>query len=249
MPKVSSRTLATGVRQLVVQEALLMILCFALSMVVWLMPKATVMSGLVAGAEMSTRGAPAARWVSAFSRAVNRPVHSMTRSTLLAAWGSSAGFLMAVTWISLPFTTMPVAVCLHLGVEHAVDGVVLEEVGQGLGVGEVVDGDELEVLLAPLDGSAKDAATDPPETIDSNPRHGGSPLPRPGSDWGAQTTCRRRGVSTTPSSQAHSRKKDGAAGGAVLFSVLRASLESTRPDGPLQGGAPALAVLRRWRPA
>jgi hypothetical protein len=36
-----------------------------------------VMSGLVAGAEMSTRGAPAARWVSAFSRAVNKPVQQL----------------------------------------------------------------------------------------------------------------------------------------------------------------------------
>ena len=43
MPKVSLRTLATGARQLVVHDALLMMWCFALSYSVWLMPNATVM--------------------------------------------------------------------------------------------------------------------------------------------------------------------------------------------------------------
>ncbi len=87
MPKVSSRTFATGARQFVVQDAFETILCFALSSCWWLTPKATVMSGPFAGAEMRTLCAPALRCPSAFSRSVKRPVHSRTRSTLFAAWG------------------------------------------------------------------------------------------------------------------------------------------------------------------
>src|SRR6266540_3273314 len=68
------------------------------------------MSGPFAGAEMRTRGAPALRCPSAFSRSVKRPVHSRTRSALFAAWGRSAGDFVAVTWISFPLTTIPFSV-------------------------------------------------------------------------------------------------------------------------------------------
>ena len=54
MPKVSCRTLTTGARQLVVQEALEMTLCFAASYLSSFTPRTTVMSSLVAGAEMMT---------------------------------------------------------------------------------------------------------------------------------------------------------------------------------------------------
>ena len=49
--------------------------------------------------------------------------------------------------------------------------VVLEEVREGLRVGEVVDGDELEVLVAALDRRANDAPPDPSEAVDCDPRH------------------------------------------------------------------------------
>src|SRR6266513_912197 len=64
MPKLSLRTFATGARQLVVQEALEMMWCFAGSYLSWLIPKATVMSGFFAGAEISTFFAPAVRFIS-----------------------------------------------------------------------------------------------------------------------------------------------------------------------------------------
>jgi hypothetical protein len=55
----------------------------------------------------------------------------------------------------------------HLARVAAVDRVVFQEVGQRLGVGEVVDADDLEVLAA---RRAEHQAPDPPETIDPDPR-------------------------------------------------------------------------------
>ena len=52
MPKVSCSTLTTGARQLVVQEALEITLCFAASYLFSLTPRTMVMSSLLAGAEM-----------------------------------------------------------------------------------------------------------------------------------------------------------------------------------------------------
>ncbi len=61
-----------------VQLALEMMLCFAGSYLSWLTPMTTVMSSPLAGAEMMTFLAPAARCPLAFSASVNRPVDSMT---------------------------------------------------------------------------------------------------------------------------------------------------------------------------
>src|SRR4030067_2560203 len=54
IPNVSWRTLATGARQLVVQEALERTWCLAGSYVVSLTPRTMVVSGSVAGAEKMT---------------------------------------------------------------------------------------------------------------------------------------------------------------------------------------------------
>ena len=78
MPKVSCRTLTTGARQLVVQEALEMMLCFAASYLSSLTPRTTVRSSLVAGAEMMTFLTVEPRWALAFSASVKKPVDSMT---------------------------------------------------------------------------------------------------------------------------------------------------------------------------
>ncbi len=51
--------------------------------------------------------------------------------------------------------------------ERAVDAVVLEKVGEGFRVGEVVDGDDFDVGHLSFDERAQDAATDSPETIDT----------------------------------------------------------------------------------
>ena len=60
-----------------------------------------------------------------------------------------------------------VLVVADLSGETAQDGVVLQEVGQGLGVGEVVDGDDLEVSALILE-SAEEVAANAAESIDTN---------------------------------------------------------------------------------
>jgi hypothetical protein len=53
-----------------------------------------------------------------------------------------------------------------LVLQVAEDGVVLEQVGQGGGGGEVVDGDEFDVGIA--EGGAEDVASDAAEAVDAN---------------------------------------------------------------------------------
>jgi hypothetical protein len=55
---------------------------------------------------------------------------------------------------------------LDRAAELAVDRVVLEEVRERLRVGEVVDGDDLQVLGAALRDGAHDAASDTSESVD-----------------------------------------------------------------------------------
>ena len=69
-----------------------------------LTPSATVTSGSLAGAEMITFLAPAARCLAASSRAVKKPVDSITTSTPRSAQGSAAGSRSERTLISLPST-------------------------------------------------------------------------------------------------------------------------------------------------
>jgi hypothetical protein len=66
------------------------------------------------------------------------------------------------------------ALGLHLGVERAVYGVVLQEMGQGLGVGQVVDRHHFDVRR--LQGRAKEHPADPSEPVHSDAHcHGRSP--------------------------------------------------------------------------
>src|SRR5689334_15924581 len=97
IPNVSTRTLATGPRQLVVQDALETIACLRGSYLSWLTPITIVRSSSLAGAEMMTFLAPAVRWALAFSASVKRPVDSITYSTPSDFQGSWAGSFMAST--------------------------------------------------------------------------------------------------------------------------------------------------------
>ena len=106
MPKVSLRTLTTGARQLVVQEALEMMLCLAASYLSSLTPRTTVMSSLVAGAEMMTFLTVVPRWALAFSASVKKPVDSTTIWAPTEAQSSLAGSRSAKTLIFLPSTAM-----------------------------------------------------------------------------------------------------------------------------------------------
>jgi hypothetical protein len=91
MPKFSSRTLAIGATQLVVQEALEMTWWFAASYLSSLTPITIVMSSSLAGAEMMTFLAPPAMCFSASAFLVKMPVDSMTMSTPSSPHGRSAG--------------------------------------------------------------------------------------------------------------------------------------------------------------
>src|SRR5271154_610108 len=106
MPKVSWRTLTTGARQLVVQDALEMMLCFAASYLFSLTPRTRVMSSLEAGAEMMTFLTGVPRWALAFSASVKKPVDSTTIWAPTLAQLSLAGSRSAKTLIFLPSTEM-----------------------------------------------------------------------------------------------------------------------------------------------
>src|SRR4051812_8185423 len=64
-----------------------------------------------------------------------------------------------------------VAFGLHFARELAVDAVVLEQPGVGLGVGEVVDADQLEPAVGPLEDGPRDQPPDSPEAVDCRSRH------------------------------------------------------------------------------
>src|SRR5438045_8260363 len=102
-PKLSMTTLTIGTRQLVVHEAFEMIACLAGSYLSLLTPMQIVMSSPLAGAEITTFLAPAARCLDALSLSVNRPVLSSTNSTPRSFQGSFSGSLIADTLRVLPF--------------------------------------------------------------------------------------------------------------------------------------------------
>ena len=141
-------------------------------------PRTTVMSSPLAGAEMMTFFAPAARWPLAFSASVKRPVDSITTCTPRAPQGNSAGVFALTTLISWPFTTSTSSSALsgadfferHRAVEAALRGVVLEQVGQVVGRHDVAYGDHIELRAqqALFNESAEYQPADAAETIDSN---------------------------------------------------------------------------------
>ena len=144
MPKVSLSTLAIGARQLVVQLALETTWCLAGSYVPSLTPSTMVASGFLAGAEMSTFLAPPlVMCSSAVSRLVKKPVDSRTTSTPSDPHGSAPGSRCLRILMAWPRTMMFFRVVSDLAVETAVDAVPLEQVREGLGVGQVVDGRHL----------------------------------------------------------------------------------------------------------
>src|SRR5829696_7692835 len=107
MPKASLSTLARGARQLVVQDALLMIVCEP-SYSPSLTPMTIVMSSSVAGAEMMTFLAPpASTCLRASAALVKKPVDSTTTSTPRSAHGRLAGSRSESTFILVPPMVMP----------------------------------------------------------------------------------------------------------------------------------------------
>ena len=68
----------------------------------WLTPMTTVRSSPLAGAEMMTFLAPAAKWAPAFSLSVKRPLDSTTSETPRSFHGSFDGSFSAVTPMRWP---------------------------------------------------------------------------------------------------------------------------------------------------
>ncbi len=87
-----------------VQDAFETTTCFLGSYLSWFTPITIVRSSPLAGAEITTFLAPAARCALAFSASVNRPVDSITYSTPSSFQGSWDGSLTASTLILRPAT-------------------------------------------------------------------------------------------------------------------------------------------------
>src|SRR5437867_12266684 len=104
MPKLSSSTLATVARQLVVHEALDTSACFTGSYACSLTPRTTVMSGSLAGAVITTFLAPACRCLDDVASSRKAAVDSTTMSPPISPHGSAAGSLAEQPRISPPLT-------------------------------------------------------------------------------------------------------------------------------------------------
>ncbi len=111
-PNRSCSSLDMGARQLVVQEALEMTVCWEASNTSSFTPMQIMASESPDGAEMMTRLAPPCRCAAALSRAVKMPVDSMTTSTPCSPHGISAGSFDSSLRTSFPSTENPLSVTL-----------------------------------------------------------------------------------------------------------------------------------------
>ena len=98
---------------------------------------------------------------------VKKPVDSTTTSTPMSPHFRAAGSRSANAVISWSPTRIEVSVDAHVGVEAAEDRVELEQVGEALVVGEVVDADDLDVGPRRAHG-AEEVAADAAEAVDTN---------------------------------------------------------------------------------
>ena len=130
-------------------------------------PSTTVMSSSLAGAEMMTFFAPASRCLAASSRLVKKPVDSSTTSTPRSPQPSAAGSLLVQDEDLVAVDDEAVVGELDRARVGPEDRVVAQQVRQRLVVGEVVDGDPLDVGLCRL-GGAENVTADAAEAVDSN---------------------------------------------------------------------------------
>ena len=125
-------------------------------------------SGPLAGAERITLRAPASMCRAASARVRKRPVASITTSAPSASHGSSAPRVAFCEHLDPPAGDDECSVLgAHRVREAPVDGVEREEVGERVGVGDVVDGDDVELGVA-FDRRAQDRTADPAEAVDGD---------------------------------------------------------------------------------
>ena len=144
-----------------------MMLCDSGSYSSKLTPRATVMSGSVAGAEMMTFLAPASRCLEASSRLVNSPVDSNHDVGPDVAPRQLRGVLLGEDLELVAVDDQPVLADLDLALVGAEDGVVPEQVGEHLVVDQVVDPDEVDFGARRFRG-AEQVAADAPEAVDAD---------------------------------------------------------------------------------
>ena len=174
-PNVSRMTFTIGTTQFVVHDALEMMVCFAASYFPSLTPMTIVMSSSFAGAEMTTRFAPAVICLRASPAFVNRPVDSRTMSTPSDFQGSAAGSFSRIPSPSpsIVIVRRPKAIRAFIGAVHRV---VLEQVGQRLRVGQVIHRHEVQVLETAFLRRPDDLAPDASKPVDANlDRHSEDP--------------------------------------------------------------------------
>ena len=124
------------------------------------------MSGSLAGAVMTTFLAPAWRCLEDVALSRKTPVDSTTMSTPSSPQGSGGGVFHRADPGLAAVHEDGLALDRDFGAQGAVHGIVLEQVGQRLGIGEVIDRHDLDVLGRQR-GPEKDT-TDPPEPVDSH---------------------------------------------------------------------------------
>ena len=167
MPKLSLRTLASGPRQLVVQEALEMMWCAAGSYRSSLTPITMVMSSSGGGGgdqDLLGAGVDVLLRVGGLGEeagGLDDDVHAQL------APGQLGGVALGQDLDGLAVDDDVAVLDLDAGRQAAGDGVVLEQVGERLGAGEVVDRDDLQVC-ALCQGGAEVVAADPAEAVDAN---------------------------------------------------------------------------------
>ena len=121
-------------------------------------------SGLFAGAVMTTFFAPAAMCFAASSRLVKRPVrleHDVDAERLPR---QLRRILHREDLELVLVDGDPVALGGDVGLEVAEDRVVLQQVGERLGVGQIVDRDDVDAAV--VHGGAHDVAADAAEPVD-----------------------------------------------------------------------------------
>ena len=184
MPNASWSTFAIGARQFVVHDAFEITVCAAASNTASFTPMQIMASASPLGAEMTTRLAPPLRCPAAFSRAVNRPVDSITTSTPWSPHGISAGSMHLELLDLAAVDREAVVGRLDLVGQRAADRVVLEQERHRVRVAEgSLTATSSTPAVAPGQQRPGERAADAAEAVDADPyRHVVS----------LQATCSRR---------------------------------------------------------
>ena len=164
-------------------------------------PSTIVMSGSVAGAEMTTLLAPAVRCCEAPSRSVKSPVDSTTTSTPISFQGSAEASRSESTRKECAVDRDLVLGVADLALEHSVRRVVLEHVREHIRRREVVDGDDLEAR-ALLQPRPVEVPPDPAEAVDPDLGRHARESNRPSFEgWAASASG--RGMRTDEAARSH----------------------------------------------